>query len=103
MESSFLSPTGHVVYSVSKFGVEGFTLALAEQVNRFRINVNAVRPGWTHTTFDPNPPPEKRPMMRKPDDIKRVAVFLASQGPKGITGMSIDVETWEKIYLPREF
>ncbi len=102
LENSFLSPTDHIVYSVSKFGVEGFTLALANQVNRFRINVNAIRPGWTDTTFNPNPPPEKRPTMRKADDIKRVAVFLAGQGPMGITGMSIDAETWEKIYLSRE-
>ncbi len=102
LENSFLSPTNSVVYSVSKFGVEGFTLALAAQVNRFRINVNALRPGWTATTFNPNPSPEKRPNMRKADDIKRVAVFLASQGPMGITGMSIDAETWEKIYLSRE-
>jgi NAD(P)-dependent dehydrogenase (short-subunit alcohol dehydrogenase family) len=102
LDNSFLSPTGHVVYSVSKFGVEGFTLALAAQVSRFRINVNALRPGWTNTTFDPNPPAEKRPTMRKADDIKKVAVFLASQGPRGLTGVSIDAETWEKIYLPRD-
>ncbi|MFB3884541.1 MAG: SDR family NAD(P)-dependent oxidoreductase [Thermodesulfobacteriota bacterium] len=101
-DNTFLSPTGHVVYSVSKFGVKGFTLALAAQVSRFRINVNALSPGWTSSTFDPNPPPEKRPTMRKADDIKKVAVFLASQGPRGLTGMSIDAETWEKIYLPRE-
>ena len=31
---SFLSPTRSLVYSVSKFGVEGFTLALASQVNK---------------------------------------------------------------------
>ncbi len=102
LEDSFLSPTDHVVYSVSKFGVEGFTLALAAQVNRFRINVNAIRPGWTDTTFNPNPPPEKRPKMRKADDIKKAAVFLASQGPMGITGMSMDAETWGKIYLSRK-
>lgn len=103
LENTFLSPTDHVVYIVSKFGVEGFTLALAVQVNQFRINVNAIRPGWTDTTFNPHPPPQKRPNMRKADDIKGVAVFLAGQGPMGITGMSVDAETWGKIYLSREF
>lgn len=100
-EDSFLSPTRSIVYSVSKFGVEGFTLALAAQVNKFNINVNALRPGPTDTRLHLASPPEKRAQLRKPDQNKKVAVFLASQGPMGITGESIDSATWEKIYLNR--
>jgi 3-oxoacyl-[acyl-carrier protein] reductase len=100
IEDSFLSPAGSLVYSVSKFGVEGFTLALAAQVNRYGINVNAIRPGWTDTSFHPAPVTDRK--MRKADDIGKIAVFLASQGPMGLTGMSIDAEAWEKIYLSRE-
>jgi hypothetical protein len=40
--------------------------------------------------------------MRKADDIGKIAVFLASQGSTGLTGMSMDAEAWGKIYLPRE-
>ena len=101
-EESFLSPTRSLVYSVSKFGVEGFTLALSAQVNKYKINVNALRPGPTDTRFHASAPPEKRATMRKPDDIKPLAVFLAGQGPMGITGESIDLAAWEKIYLNRE-
>ncbi|MCJ7594169.1 MAG: SDR family oxidoreductase [Desulfobacterales bacterium] len=100
IEDSFLSPAGSLVYSVSKFGVEGFTLALAAQVNHYRINVNAIRPGWTDTTFHPMPVLDKK--MRKADDIGKIAVFLACQGPMGLTGQSIDAQTWETIYLSRE-
>ena len=99
---SFLSPTRSLVYSVSKFGVEGFTLALASQVNKFNINVNALGPGPTNTQFHASKPPEVKPKMRKADHIKKVAVFLASQGIMGLTGESIDVATWEKIYLNRD-
>ena len=98
---SFLSPTRSLVYSVSKFGVEGFTLALASQVNEFNINVNSLGPGPTDTRIHASKPPEVRAKMRKADDIKQVAVFLASQGTMGLTGESIDVAMWEKIYLDR--
>ncbi len=100
-EVSFSSPTRSLVYSVTKFGVEGFTLALAGQVNPFNINVNALRPGPTNTRFHAATSPEKRAKMRHPDDLKKVAVFLASQGPTGLTGESIDAATWESIYLGR--
>ena len=102
-EDSFLSPTRSLVYSVSKFGVEGFTLALAAQVNRFNINVNSLCPGPTDTRFHATAPLEKRALMRKAEDIKKVAVFLATQDPTGLTGESIDSETWEKIYPSRDF
>ena len=101
-EASFTSPTRSLAYSVSKFGVEGFTLALAGQVNKYRINVNALRPGPTNTRFHAETSPEKRAKMRHPDDLRKVAVFLASQGPLGLTGESIDALTWERTYLNRE-
>ena len=100
-ENAFASLTRSLVYSVTKYGVEGFTLALASQVNKFSINVNALRPGPTDTKFHADTAPEKRVKMRKPDDVKKVAVYLATQGPMGLTGESIDAETWDDIYLNR--
>lgn len=100
-EDSFLSPTRSMVYSVSKAGVESFTMALAAQVSKFNINVNALRPGPTDTQIHIGSPPEKRARMRRPDDIKKVALFMACQGHLGITGESIDAAAWEKIYLER--
>ncbi|MFB3887415.1 MAG: SDR family NAD(P)-dependent oxidoreductase [Thermodesulfobacteriota bacterium] len=100
-EDSFLSPTRSLVYNVSKAAVEMLTIALAVQLNPFNINVNALRPGPTDTRIHLKTPAEKRAKMRKPDDIKKVAVFLASQGPMGITGESIDAASWEKTYFNR--
>ncbi len=100
-EASFKSQTRSFVYSVSKFGVEAFTLALAAQVNEFNINVNALRPGATATRFHDGKPEDVRAKMRKADDVKRLAVFLAGQGPAGITGESIDAATWDRIRQSR--
>jgi 3-oxoacyl-[acyl-carrier protein] reductase len=100
-DAAFRSQTRSLVYSVSKFGVEAFTLALASQVNEFNINVNALRPGATATRFHASKPEEARAKMRKADDVKKLAVFLAGQGSTGITGESIDAATWEKIYQTR--
>jgi 3-oxoacyl-[acyl-carrier protein] reductase len=101
-EISFSSPTRSLVYSVTKFGVEGFTLALASQVNKFNINVNALRPGPTDTRAHAGASLEKKATLRKPDQIKKVAVFLASQGPMGISGESLDAAAWDAIYLKRD-
>jgi len=101
-EQAFASHTRSLPYSVTKFGVEGFTLALAEQVNRYNINVNALRPGPSDTRAHAHASPEKKATLRKPDDIKKIAVYLASQGPMGLTGESLDAATWDKIYINRD-
>jgi 3-oxoacyl-[acyl-carrier protein] reductase len=101
-DQTFLTPTRSLVYSVSKFGLEGFTRALASQVNRFNINVNALGPSPTDTKGQHKDGPAwKQGIIRQPDDIKKVAVFLACQGRLGITGESIYAPTWDKIYLSR--
>ena len=49
------------------------------------------------------PPPEKKLLVRdNPDCIKGVAIYLASQGPMGITGETVYSLTWDKIYLNRD-
>ena len=102
-DQTFLAPTRSLVYSVSKFGLEGFTKALAAQVNRFNINVNALGPSPTDTKGQHKDGPAwKQRVVRQPDQIKKVAVFLACQGRLGITGESIYAPTWDKIYLNRD-
>ena len=56
----------------------------------------------TDNRFHSAAPPEIRAKMRKADDIKNIALFLASHGPLGITGESLDVSAWDKIYQARE-
>jgi enoyl-[acyl-carrier-protein] reductase (NADH) len=77
---------------------------LAAQVNKFNINVNALSPGPINTKGQHrNAPPEKKLLVRdNPDCIKGVAIYLASQGPMGITGETVYSLTWDKIYLNRD-
>ena len=87
-------------YGVSKFGVEGFTCALAEQMKPYNICVNALRPGPHDTAFHKDTPPELRTgewgQMRKPNGVSKLAVFLACQTVATMTGASIDLKEWEK-------
>lgn len=84
-----------IPYSVSKFGVEGLTYALALQMKPYGICVNALRPGPVNTDFHKESPPEWRAKMRLPDDVKKLAVFLALQKVDTMTGESVDLQEWE--------
>ena len=83
-------------YTVSKWGVEGFTYALAVQMKRYRICVNALRPGRTDTNLHKDTPLEIRAKMRKPHSVSKLAVFLSLQTVDTMTGESIELGEWEK-------
>lgn len=100
-----------VPYCASKFGVIGFTQALAYELAPFDINVNAICPGIVRTPMwdrvlarmsadtaeDPDTIfaryveeiPLKRPQT--PEDIGHLALFLCSYWARNITGQAISV------------
>jgi NAD(P)-dependent dehydrogenase (short-subunit alcohol dehydrogenase family) len=96
--SSGVARTGRArwgAYSVSKFGVEGFTQILAEEVKDSNIRVNAVNPGGTRTEMRAAAYPEENPMtLPTPDEITGVFVHLASTESRGVTGKSFDARDW---------
>ena len=89
------------VYSGAKAGIIGFSKAVAREVGRSGIHVNVVCPGYTKTPgtagqLDPELEARiaKSYPLRKlglPDDVARMAVFLASEGASHITGQTISV------------
>jgi NAD(P)-dependent dehydrogenase (short-subunit alcohol dehydrogenase family) len=103
-------------YSASKAGTISFTQALAKELGRYNINVNCICPGllWTPMwrqlegmfTGDASPETVERravfeaavrrltPLQREqtPEDIGKLAVFLASEDARNITGQSINVD-----------
>ena len=81
-------------YSVSKFAIEGFTYALATQMKPYSICVNALRPGAMDTDIHKGSPPEWYIGMRKPDEVKPFAVFMALQTVDTMTGESVDLKEW---------
>ncbi len=88
---------GQTNYSAAKAGVIGATKALAQEVARMNITVNAVAPGFTRTAMTENVGIEKYlnviPMGRigEPEEIAHLVSFLASEKASYITSEVINV------------
>lgn len=88
---------GQTNYSAAKAGVMGATKALAQEVARRGVTVNAVAPGFIKTdmTQDLNEADLKSiiPMKRfgEPDEVADAVVFLASSKASYITGAVLSI------------
>jgi 2-deoxy-D-gluconate 3-dehydrogenase len=90
-------------YTASKSGVMGITRLMANEWAQFNINVNAIAPGYMAT--DNTAPIRQDPQRSKaileripagrwgmPDDLKGIAVFLASEASSYVNGYTIAVD-----------
>jgi 3-oxoacyl-[acyl-carrier protein] reductase len=88
---------GQVNYSAAKAGIIGATKALAQEVGKKNVTVNAVAPGFIRTdmTKDLNENELKNtiPLNRfgLPEEVAEVVCFLASEKASYITGEVISV------------
>lgn len=88
---------GQVNYSAAKAGVIGATKALAQEIGKKKVTVNAVAPGFIKTdmTKDLNENELKNliPLNRfgLPEEVADVVCFLASEKASYITGEIISV------------
>lgn len=84
-------------YAASKFGVEGLTQVLADEIKEWNIRVNAVNPGGARTEMRAQAYPDEDPAtLPTPEEITPVFVYLASAESKNITGKSFDARDWLK-------
>lgn len=81
----------HGAYSAAKFGVLGFTEALASEVKEYNIRVNAVNPGMVDTDLFGDEFRKDRSNWSQPEDIADAVILLASGLAHDITGASLDV------------
>jgi 3-oxoacyl-[acyl-carrier protein] reductase len=88
---------GQVNYSAAKAGVIGATKALAQEIGKKQVTVNAVAPGFIRTDMtrdlDENELKKLIPLNRfgRPEEVAEVVCFLASDKASYITGEVISV------------
>ncbi|MDQ3907674.1 MAG: SDR family oxidoreductase [Acidobacteriota bacterium] len=63
-------------YNASKFGLNGFSEALMQEVRHDRIKVSYIMPGSVNTAFGGDSPDDSKSWQLQPADIARVAVDL---------------------------
>jgi NAD(P)-dependent dehydrogenase (short-subunit alcohol dehydrogenase family) len=82
-------------YCASKHAVTGFTRALALDLRPHGIAVNAICPGAVDTPLTRRTRPDAdRARWLGPGDVADVAVFLASDAARGMTGAVVEVAGW---------
>jgi len=82
-------------YAVSKFGIEGMTQVLADELKVYKVRVNSVNPGPTRTAMRKEAYPGEDPKtLPAPADITNAFVYLASDASSGISGESIEARDW---------
>jgi 3-oxoacyl-[acyl-carrier protein] reductase len=101
------SPRG-VHYVASKAGIIGVTRATALELAPYRVRVNAIAPGTTDTAQPRYGMSEEElqaagrqvPLgrMGTPEDVADLAVFLASEEARHITGQTLHVNGGQYLY-----
>jgi len=88
--SGRLGTAGLGAYCAAKHGVIGLTRALAEEIRDDGLAVNAICPGSVDTDMLRVGMPGAVARM-SPEDVARVALFLAADAPAAMTGSCVDV------------
>lgn len=88
-------------YATSKYALEGFSQLLAEELRPYNIAVNSVNPGAMATDMRRVVHPEEdQKLIRKPELVTELFVYLASNDGAGISGQQFDASTY--IAPPKE-
>ena len=92
---------GQVNYSASKAGLIGMTKALAKEIGKRKVRVNAVAPGFIDTDMTQSLPDKvveatlaQIPLGKfgEPEQVAKAVAFLASEDASYITGQVLHVD-----------
>ncbi len=88
---------GQTNYSAAKAGIIGATKALAREIGKKKVTVNAVAPGFIKTDMtkelNENEHKSQIPLARfgEPEEVAHIVAFLASEKASYITGQVISI------------
>jgi 3-oxoacyl-[acyl-carrier protein] reductase len=68
-------------YAASKWGLNGLTYSVAEELRQFGIRVSIVCPGSVDTELSPHTGKDSKKMLQ-PDDVAHVVAMLVTQAPQ---------------------
>jgi 3-oxoacyl-[acyl-carrier protein] reductase len=99
--SGIIGMSGQSNYSASKAGIIGFTKALAREVARFGVRVNAIAPGFIDTDMTSSMDEAARKKLYSqiplgsagtPKQVARAALYLAGDDAAYITGQVLTLD-----------
>jgi 3-oxoacyl-[acyl-carrier protein] reductase len=68
-------------YSASKWGLNGLTYSVAEELRQHNVRVSVIAPGSVNTRFGGGGSTKDRTRMVQPDDVAQVVSLLVTQAP----------------------
>ena len=99
--AAFTGYSGLSVYGATKASLVGFTRALAREVGRMGVNVNAVAPGFMDTEMTQEMDESMRQQVTRrsalrrlpePADVANAVAFLLGEGGRSISGTVFTVD-----------
>jgi 3-oxoacyl-[acyl-carrier protein] reductase len=68
-------------YSASKWGLNGLTYSVAEELRQYNVRVSVIAPGSVNTGFGGSGSTKDRTRMVQPGDVAQVVAMLVTQAP----------------------
>jgi 3-oxoacyl-[acyl-carrier protein] reductase len=68
-------------YAASKWGLNGLTYSLAEELRQHNVRASVIAPGSVDTHFGAGASTKDRTKMIQPDDVAQVVAMLVTQAP----------------------